>query len=96
MGKVYLNQDSLRIILVTEVDITGATVRQIKYKKPSGTTGNWTATELDPTAGSIYYDLTGTELDESGTWKLWAYVTFLDGRSAPGEPVSLIVHTEGE
>ena len=46
MGKIYLNQDSLRIQLTTEVDITGATVTQIKYKKPvSGDTdevGSWT------------------------------------------------------
>lgn len=96
MGKIYLNQSSLRIILTTGVNISGASVRQIKYKKPSGTTGNWTATELDSGAGSIYYDLTGTELDELGTWTLWAYVMFSDGRSAPGEPVSVIVHTEGE
>jgi hypothetical protein len=96
MGKVYLNQSSLRIHLTTNVDITGASVTQIKYKKPSDTTGNWTATVDDATVGSMYYDLTGTELDEVGTWILWAYVTFSDARSAPGEPVNMIVHTEGE
>ena len=82
--------------MTTEVDVTGATTTQIKYKKPSGTTGNWTASVRDPGKGELYYDLTGTELDETGTWTLWAYVTFSDGRSAPGEPVKVIVHTEGE
>ena len=97
MGKIYLNQDSLRIELTTDVDITGATVTQIKYKKPvSGETGEWDATVEDTGAGSIYFDLTGTELDEVGTWTFWAYVTFADTRSAPGEPVKVTVYTEGE
>jgi len=96
MGKIYLNQSSLRIQLTTNVDITGATVTQIKYKKPSDATGSWTAQVEAVGDGIIYYDLTGTELDETGTWVLWAYVTFADARSAPGEPVNVIVHTEGE
>jgi hypothetical protein len=96
MGKIYLNQSSLRIQLTTNVDITGATARLIKYKKPSGATGSWIAQPGDLGAGVIYYDLTGTELNETGTWVLWAHVTFLDNRVAPGEPVNMIVHTEGE
>lgn len=96
MGKIYLNQSSLRIHLTTGVDITGATVTQIKFKKPSGSTGEWTASVDDVGAGSIYYDLTGTELNEAGTWTLWAYVTFADTRSAPGEPVKVTVFIEGE
>ena len=96
MGKIYLNQSSLRIELTTEVDITGATARQIKYTKPDATAGNWTATAGDLTTGVIFYDLTGTELDQIGTWTMWAYVTFADARTAPGEPVKVIVNTEGE
>lgn len=96
MGKIYLNQDSLRIHLTAEVDITGATTTDIKYKKPDGSAGTWNATVDDAGVGSIYFDLTGTELDATGTWTLWTYVTFADGRSAPGEPVKMIVHTEGE
>jgi hypothetical protein len=97
MGKIYLNQDSLRIQLTVDVSIAGATLQQIKYIKPiSGDTGFWSATVEDPNSGIIYYDLVGDELDEVGTWVLWAYVTFSDGRSAPGEAVNVVVHTEGE
>lgn len=97
MGKIYLNQDSLRIQLTTGVDITGASTTEIRFKKPvSGDSSAWTATVGDPGAGAIYFDLTGTELDEVGTWTFWAYVTFSDGRSAPGEPVKVTVYTEGE
>lgn len=96
MGKIYLNQSSLRIQLTTNVDITGATSTLIKYKKPSGSTGSWIASIEAAGDGIIYYDLTGTELDETGTWTLWAHVTFSDTRVAPGEPVKMIVYTEGE
>lgn len=96
MGKIYLNQSSLRILLTTEVDITGASVTQIKYKKPDETIGSWAAVVDDVGAGSIYYDLTGVELDQAGTWTFWAFITFADGRSAPGEPVKITVYTEGE
>ena len=96
MGKIYLNQSSLEITLTTKVDITGASARLIKYEKPSGDTGEWAAAEVDPGVGSIKYIFTGTELDELGTWKLWAHVTFPGGRSAPGELVNMVVSTEGE
>jgi len=98
MGKIYLNQSSLRIQLTTNVDITGATAQVIKYKKPDTdeTEGEWTALIEADGDGIIYYDLTGTELDVAGTWTLWAFVTFSDARTAPGEPVKVTVHTEGE
>jgi len=96
MGKIYLNQSSLRIQLTTNVDITGATEQVIKYIKPDATTGEWVATIEADGDGIIYYDLTGTELDVAGTWTLWAFVTFSDARTAPGEPVKVTVHTEGE
>jgi len=96
MGKIYLNQSSLRLKLVTGVDITGASVTQIKYKKPDGeTTGTFTATVEDAGAGSIYYDFADDELDQAGNWLFWAFITFSDGRSAPGEPVRVTVYEEG-
>ena len=97
MGKVYLNQNSLRLKVDTGVDITGATTRLIKYKKPDATAGQFIATADTPTtAGIIYYDFVNTELDQEGVWTMWSYVTFADARSAPGEPFKLIVYVEGE
>jgi hypothetical protein len=97
MGKVYVNQDSLRIRLTTSVDITGATSLQIRYKKPSGSTSQVTATSEDDADGIIYYDLPqgSTLLDEAGDWLFWAYVTFSDNRSAPGEPARVHVYEAG-
>lgn len=95
MSKIYKNQSSLQIELTTGVDVTLATC-VIKYIKPSGTTGSWTATIVTAATGVIKYDLTGTELDQAGTWKIWAFVTFSDTRTAPGEPVIMNVYNEGE
>lgn len=96
MGKIYQNQSSLRITATTGVDISGATALAIKYRKPSGTEGSWTATESDATEGIIYYDLVDeNDLDEVGAWAIWGHVTFSDGRSAPGEPFTLTVKEEG-
>ena len=94
MGKIYKNQSSLRIRLTTGVQVTGASVTKIKYKKPDGTVGDWDATVEDEGDGILYYDLTGTELDQVSDWLFWAYVTFADGRSAPGEPVRVKVYEE--
>ena len=62
-----------KIILSVGVDISAATTRQIKYRKPDGTTGAWTAIEESTT--SISYTTTAvTDLNISGTWQLQAYV----------------------
>lgn len=95
MSRLYNGQTSLRIQLTTGVDITGATVTRIKYEKPSDTTGYWDATVSDNTTGVIYYDVTAGDIDETGNWKFWAYITFSDGRSAPGESIIEYFYTEG-
>ena len=93
---IFRNQTSLRVKLTTNVDITGATALKIKYRKPSGDTGEWTATSEDNSTGIIYYDIQAGDINESGNWVMWAYVTFSDSRSAPGEIVKVKVYEEGE
>lgn len=93
---IYKNQTSLRIRLTTSVDITGSTLREVRYRTPSGSTGGWSATSEDDTTGIIYYDTSSGDLNEAGDWIFWAFVTFSDGRSAPGEPVKVPVALEGE
>jgi len=97
LSKVYKYQSALRIELTTGVDITGATVKRIKYKKPGGTEGYWDASVSDAITGVIYYDIQlDTEIDEAGEWTFWAYITFSDERSAPGEAMKHTFFTEGE
>jgi len=96
MGKIYKGQTALTIRLTVGQDITDASSLTIKYRKPSGTEGSWTATEVDATEGTIGYTMAdANQLNEVGLWTFWAYVTFSDGASAAGEPVEKWVYDEG-
>jgi hypothetical protein len=93
MTTVYVGQNSLRIDLDTGVDISTALSVLIKYIKPDGITGQWTATASTTKAR---VDLvTTSQLDVAGVWTVWAFVTFSDGRVAPGSPVQFIVRNAG-
>lgn len=97
MGKVYKNQTAFTIRLTTGQDITSADPVQIKYRKPSGTTGAWTASINDASEGIIEYTMAdANQLDESGWWTFWAYVTFLDETIAAGEPIQKYIHEQGD
>lgn len=93
MSVIFKNQNALRFEAQVNVDLTGATVTQINYKKPSGTTGSFTTTIEDASNGIMYYDVIDTdELDEAGTWIMQAFVAFEDGRSAYGLSVKVVVY----
>jgi hypothetical protein len=97
LGKIYKTQDYLRIKLSLLHNLSNASSAKIKYKKPDGTTGEWTAIIEDKKKGVIYYDLPqGSPLTDAGAWTLWAYVAFSDGRVAAGEPVSITIYSEGD
>ena len=95
MGKIYVNQTALTIELDTNEDITGSTCL-IKYRKPSGTEGSWSATITDATNGIIEYEVSADDIDEAGRWVFWAYVTFSNGTKLPGEAVIEEIYEEGE
>jgi len=97
VGKVYKNQTALAIRRRTEVDLTYITAVYLKYIKPDGTTGQWTGTVYNASRGIVEYTIvSANDLDQSGTWTIWAYVTFANGNSAPGEPTKLEVYDEGQ
>ena len=72
MSKVYVGDKGTEIILECGSDISAATVRKIKAKKPDGTTVDWTAVASGTTAVK-YTTLTG-DLSMAGNWQLQAYV----------------------
>lgn len=71
--------DTIRIYLNTSIDLTTYSTYKIKYKKPDGTTDEWTATLDSGNTKRIYYDTTISDLDLAGTWTLQAEV--LDGET---------------
>jgi len=95
MGKIYVDQSSLRVTLDTGVNCSTALDMKIKYRDPDGTEGEWDAS-LHPTNNNyIFYDLQSDELFMEGVWTFWAYVVFADGRDAPGDPICVKVWEEG-
>ena len=70
---VYAEPIRLKIILNVGVNIEAATTRQIKYRKPDGTSGYFTATEESSTSIS-YTTVAITDLNLKGNWKLQSYI----------------------
>ena len=92
--RVFKNQTLFDLILNTGENITAADPVKIKYKKPeSGNTGEWTGEIYDTT--KIKYSCGEDDIDESGHWIFWSYVT-IEGRDAPGKPVSIEIFVEGK
>ena len=59
----------------TVVDVSTATVKQIKLQKPDGTDVTKTAVfTTDGSDGKIQYVTVADDLDQSGEWKIQGYV----------------------
>ena len=95
MGKIFKEQSALRITVKTFTDLEGATSAAIKFCKPDGTTGEFAAAVGDPIKGVIFHEVIEGEIDLSGWWSFWAFITFEDGRTAAGEAAKVYVWNEG-
>ena len=76
MSTVFVGDVGTVIKLDTGTDLSTATVLKIKVKKPNGTTLEWTATQDASNPKVMTYTIQAGDLDQSGTWKLQAYVEF--------------------
>lgn len=95
MGRIYKGQSSLRIIVKTFIDLSGAEECLVKYRKPDGTEGSFTAFVSDEQGGTIEYEVKQGDLDVSGWWVFWAFITFIGGRTAPGRSRNIFIWEEG-
>ena len=95
--KIYVGQTALTLQLDTGIDLSTAVSAIMKYVKPDKTEGEWVSVIDSPaTAGIISYDIqSATDLDQSGTWKRWAYITFTGSKVAPGDCITFEVFDEG-
>jgi hypothetical protein len=96
MSVVFKGQSYLRITAKTFVDLSDAVSCVIKYRKPDGCTGSFTAAVSDVSGGAVFHECPGGELDMSGWWVFWAFIEFADGRSACGEAARVFVREEGK
>ncbi len=92
---IFKGQSMLRLQITTNTPISGAQELRIKYKKPSGVTGHFSATSIDDINGVLIRDIIdNSEIDEQGDWTIWPWVKFSDGRDAPGFWVKMTIIDE--
>jgi hypothetical protein len=94
--KIYKNQTALRITVKTFVDLDEVISTVIKYRKTNGITGEFTAAIGDTAKGVIFHECIEGDIDCSGWWAFWAFVTFADGRTAAGEAAKVYIWNEGK
>jgi hypothetical protein len=95
MGNIFKGQTALRITLKTFCDLEDVLSAVIRYRKPNGKTGEFAAAVGDTTKGVIFHECIEGDIDVSGWWAFWAFVTFGDGRTAAGETAKVFVWKEG-
>jgi hypothetical protein len=95
MQKIFKGQTALRITVKTFIDLEDILSAVIKYRKPNGKTGEFTAIVWDAVNGVIFYECADGDIDVSGWWAFWAFITFADGRTASGETAKVFVWNEG-
>jgi hypothetical protein len=49
----------------------------------------------DSVNGVIFHEVIEGELDISGWWLFWAFITFADGRTAAGEAAKVFIWNQG-
>ena len=96
MGKIYKGQSALRITVNTFVDLENIISAVIKYRKPNGTQGAFSAGIADSAKGVIFHEVLEGELNITGWWVFWAFVIFTDGRTAAGEAAKVYIWEEGK
>jgi hypothetical protein len=96
MARIYKGQSALRITLKTFTDLEGILSAVIKYRKPDGVCGEFPAGVADSAKGIIFHECLEEEINASGWWVFWAYITFADGRTAVGETAMVFVWDEGK
>jgi len=96
MGRVFKGQSALRITLKTFIDLEDIISAVIKFQKPNGSSGEFAAAVSNTIKGVIFHEVIEGEIDVSGWWAFWAFVTFADGRTAAGEAAKVYVWNEGK
>ena len=93
--RVFKDQSALRITLKTFIDLEGIKNAVIRYRKPNGKYGEFSAAVGDTANGVIFHECIERDMDISGWWSFWAFVTFADGRTAAGQTAKVYIWREG-
>ena len=95
MGRIFKGQTALRITVKTFCDLENIEKAVIRYRKPGGKNGEFSSAVSDAVMGTIFHEVIEGEIDVSGWWSFWAFITFADGRTAAGEVAKVYIWKEG-
>lgn len=103
LGKIYVNQTAVKLIISTGVDfstneISSAKIKLINTSLSNTTLKEWSATLLNPPGadGKLYVDFDDTKnFDTAGLWKIWVEVIFSNNKKAFSKPFIYKVDNEG-
>jgi hypothetical protein len=96
MGRIFRGQSALRITIRTFSNLEGIEKAEIKYRKPNKVEGLFDAGVSDAEKGVVFHECIEGDIDVSGWWVFWAFITFADGRTAAGQAVKAYVWQEGK
>lgn len=88
MNSMFVGDTGTELVLNCGVDISSATVRKVRARKPGGQTLEWTAGQHSAT--EIVYTLQAGDLNVSGLWKFQAYIE-MPGWKGRGEWAEVMV-----
>lgn len=94
MGKIFIEQTDLTIQLKTFKNIANAQSVKIKYRKPNGVIGEWTANIVDETTGVIDFNAFAGQIDIAGNWTIWAKIVDENGLISIGETSTFLASKE--
>ena len=94
-GKVYIGQTWLKVRGRSDVDLSLCPVREIHYRKPDGTTGEWEAGLESDNITLIYQIANESVLDVAGTWTIWGYFVNDSGKKGYTAPAFFEVYQHG-
>lgn len=89
--KAHVGAIGFEIFVETFLDLTGATVCELRCEAPSGATKTFTATPHSISGprgrtryGARYITINAADLDEAGDWNVQAYAELPSGWKGPG------------
>jgi hypothetical protein len=75
VSDIYAGDIGTVILLNTGVDVSAATVKKMRVRKPSGTVVEWTATTPPGQNNYLTYTTIAGDIDQAGVWSIQAQVT---------------------
>lgn len=95
MAQIFINQTALTFRLTIGENISDASRVLMRYRKPNGIEGYWTAVIEDAETGIVSYNAV-KGLDDTGFWTIWTYIYYNDGTVTTSMPIQFGVYLEGK